>query len=53
MGKAIFVRIEAESKAAAVARAEEMCRKLLANPVTEDFEVTLLDDAAAPAGRGA
>jgi phosphoribosylformylglycinamidine synthase len=51
VGKAIFVQLEADSPDAARARAEEMCRKLLANPVTEDFEVTLLDGAAA--GRGA
>ena len=46
VGKAIFVRLEADSAAAAKARAEEMCRKLLANPVTEDFEVMLLEEAA-------
>jgi phosphoribosylformylglycinamidine synthase PurS subunit len=45
VGKAIFVRLEADSPAAAKARAEEMCRKLLANPVTEDFEVMLLQEA--------
>jgi phosphoribosylformylglycinamidine synthase len=47
VGKAIFVRLEAASEGAAKARAEEMCRKLLANPVTEDFEVTLLGEAVA------
>jgi phosphoribosylformylglycinamidine synthase len=51
VGKAIFLRLEAESPEAARARAEEMCRKLLANPVTEDFEVMLLEEAAA--GRSA
>jgi phosphoribosylformylglycinamidine (FGAM) synthase PurS component len=29
------------SEAAAQESAEEMCRKLLANPVTEDFEIDL------------
>lgn len=52
VGKAIFVQLEAQSEAGARARAEEMCRKLLANPVTEDFEVMLLGEPAA-AGRGA
>jgi phosphoribosylformylglycinamidine synthase len=52
VGKAISVQLEADSADAARTRAEEMCRKLLANPVTEDFEVTLLGEAA-PAGRGA
>ena len=47
VGKAIFIRLEADSAAAAKARAEEMCRKLLANPVTEDFEVMLVEEAAA------
>lgn len=52
VGKAIFVQLEAESADAARARAEEMCRKLLANPVTEDFEVALLDEASAAPGLG-
>jgi phosphoribosylformylglycinamidine synthase len=51
VGKAIFLRLEADSPEAARARAEEMCRKLLANPVTEDFEVMLLEEATA--GRSA
>ncbi len=53
VGKAIFVQLEAESEQAARDRAHEMCRKLLANPVTEDFEVTLLGGADAAAGRSA
>ena len=52
VGKAIFVHLEASSESAARARAEEMCRKLLANPVTEDFEVMLLGEGVG-AGRGA
>ena len=50
VGKAIFVQLEAESEMAAQDKAQEMCRKLLANPVTEDFQITLLGEAAA--GRG-
>lgn len=42
VGKAIYVDLEAESSEAATAAAEAMCRKILANPVTEDFEVSLL-----------
>lgn len=42
VGKAIYVDLEAESSEAAMAAAEAMCRKILANPVTEDFEVSLL-----------
>jgi len=44
VGKVIYLDLEAESADAAVAAAEAMCRKLLANPVTEDFEVSLADE---------
>ncbi len=39
VGRLIQVEMTAESEDEARARAEEMCRKLLANPVTEDFQV--------------
>jgi phosphoribosylformylglycinamidine synthase len=39
IGKHITLQIEAENKAAAEKVAEEACRKLLANPVMEYFEV--------------
>ncbi len=42
VGKVMHMDLEAASSEAAVAEAEAMCRKLLANPVTEDFEVSLL-----------
>ena len=42
VGKAIYVDLEAASPEAAVEAAEAMCRKILANPVTENFEVSLL-----------
>lgn len=42
VGKAIYVDVEAASSEAAVEAGEAMCRKLLANPVTEDFEVALV-----------
>lgn len=38
-GKAIFLDVRADSAEAARAQARAMCRKLLANPVTEDFEI--------------
>jgi phosphoribosylformylglycinamidine synthase len=44
VGKVIYMDLEAESAEAAVAAAESMCRKLLANPVTEDFQVSLADE---------
>lgn len=42
IGKAIYVDLEAPSADRAVEAAEAMCRKILANPVTEDFEVALV-----------
>lgn len=42
VGKAIYLDMEAASEAAALEAAEAMCRKLLANPVTEDFEVAMV-----------
>ncbi len=47
VGKAIFLTVSADSEAAAVASAEAMSRKLLANPVTEDFTVTVMSGAPA------
>ena len=41
MGKAIELDVNAESAAAAEARVREMCDRLLANPVTEDFDVSV------------
>ena len=42
VGKVLHMDIEAETSEAAVAEAEAMCQKLLANPVTEDFEVVVM-----------
>jgi len=47
VGKTIALTLEADSPEEAVERGEAMCRKLLANPVTEDFQVELLETAAA------
>ena len=38
-GKLIRLEVDAESEDAALAQATEMCEKLLANPVIEDFEL--------------
>lgn len=46
VGKAIHVELDADSAEAATAEAEAMCRKLLANPVTEDFEVYQVEEAS-------
>jgi phosphoribosylformylglycinamidine (FGAM) synthase PurS component len=39
VGKVLYMDLDADSADAAVEAANAMCRKLLANPVTEDFEV--------------
>ena len=44
VGKAIYIEIDADSADTALATVEVMCRKLLANPVTEDFEVSVVDE---------
>ena len=44
VGKAIYIEIDADSADTALAAVEVMCRKLLANPVTEDFEVSVVDE---------
>lgn len=43
MGKAISFTLDAESAEAARATATRMCEQLLANPVTEDFEIQVED----------
>jgi phosphoribosylformylglycinamidine synthase len=39
VGKAISLEVRAESQDEAIRQAREMCDRLLANPVTEDFEI--------------
>jgi phosphoribosylformylglycinamidine synthase len=39
VGRVIEVEVEAADSAAARRRIDEMCRRLLANPVTEDYTV--------------
>ena len=56
VGKVIYVELDASSPEGAVQEAEAMCRKLLANPVTEDFAVSLageLEEAGQGVGTGA
>jgi phosphoribosylformylglycinamidine synthase len=43
VGRVIQISLDAESAADAEARAVAMCRQVLANPVTEDFSVTVAD----------
>ena len=39
VGRAIELQVAAPSRADAEARARQMCDKLLANPVTEDYQL--------------
>ena len=41
MGRLVRLRLEAADPEDARARADEMCRKLLANPVTEDYALAV------------
>lgn len=41
VGKAIRFSVDAADRAAAEGEARKMCERLLANPVTEDFTVTV------------
>lgn len=41
IGRAIELAVEAPSADAAEASARQMCERLLANPVTEDFTLTV------------
>ena len=45
MGKVLYMEVEAESADAARSEADVMCRKLLANPVTEDFMIEVVEGA--------
>ncbi len=46
-GKFIQVWVEGDSSSAAETRVTEMCNKLLANPVIEQYRFTLAEDPAA------
>lgn len=49
VGKAIYVDLDSDSAETAVSATEDMCHKLLANPVTEDFTVRVAEEGAPPA----
>ncbi|MEX1257060.1 MAG: phosphoribosylformylglycinamidine synthase subunit PurS [Gemmatimonadota bacterium] len=51
VGKVIDLDLTAGHAEAAVERGREMCRKLLANPVTEDFDITVVSQANGEGGR--
>jgi phosphoribosylformylglycinamidine synthase len=41
IGKSIRLVVEASDEAAAIAQVDEMCRRILTNPVIEDYELHL------------
>jgi len=45
VGKDMYLDVEADSEEEARTTADEMCRKLLANPVTEDYAIEVLGRA--------
>ena len=45
VGRLVRLRLSADSAEAARERADAMCRKLLANPVTEDYQIEVLEGA--------
>lgn len=45
VGRLVTLSLSADSAAAAEEAATTMCRQLLANPVTEDFDVRVLEVA--------
>ena len=46
VGKILYLDMDASSADEARDRADAMCRRLLANPVTEDFEIGVQEAAA-------
>jgi len=50
VGKAIYLEMDSASAEEALASAEEMCRKLLANPVTEDYSIGMVESGVAGMG---
>jgi len=47
VGKVVEVDVDAPNAAAARARVDEMCKKLLANPVLEDYTIEAIEAPAA------
>lgn len=50
VGRLITLSLAAASEAEALERADAMCRQLLANPVTEDYDVRLATGAGSTVG---
>ena len=48
VGRVLEMELDATEPSQACGRLEEMCRKLLANPVTEEFSVEIVEDGGRP-----
>ena len=48
VGRVLELELEAAEPTQARGRLEEMCRRLLANPVTEEFTVEIMEDGGRP-----
>jgi len=51
VGRHVVLELEASDERAAGDAVRQMCQRLLANPVTEDFELASLDEVASLAAR--
>lgn len=51
VGRHMVLELEAHDEGAATDAVRHMCERLLANPVTEDFELASLEEAGTPVGR--
>ena len=51
VGKVVEVDIDAATEGAARARVDEMCKKLLANPILEDYTIETLEAPSLAATR--
>jgi phosphoribosylformylglycinamidine synthase len=52
IGKLVEVDVDAADETVARARVDDMCRKLLTNPILEEYAIEAVSDLAAPrAGR--
>lgn len=51
VGKVIYLDVDADGESQARKKADAMCRKVLANPVTEDYEIQVVPADASNGAR--